>query len=104
MNIDAHQHFWKYDAARDTWITDPMQSIRRDFLPSDLAPELKANGIDACITVQADSSENDTHFLLDLAERDPHIAGVVGWVDLRSPQLEDRLREFAKFPKLRGFR
>jgi L-fuconolactonase len=104
MNIDAHQHFWKYDAARDTWITDPMHAIRRDFLPKDIAPELKANGTDACITVQADSSESDTRFLLDLAEREPLIAGVVGWVDLRSPQLEERLRAFAKFPKLRGFR
>jgi L-fuconolactonase len=104
MNIDAHQHFWKYDPARDTWITEPMHAVRRDFLPHDLAPELQANGIDACITVQADSSENDTRFLLDLAARNPHIAGVVGWVDLRSPQLEDRLRELSKFPKLRGFR
>jgi L-fuconolactonase len=104
MNIDAHQHFWKFDAARDTWITDPMQAIRKDFLPNDLAPELKANGIDACITVQADSSENDTRFLLDLAENNPQIAGVVGWVDLRSPQLEERLKAFSKFPKLRGFR
>ena len=104
MNIDAHQHFWKFDAARDTWITDPMQVIRKDFLPRDLAPDLKANGIDACITVQADSSENDTRFLLELAENDPQIAGVVGWVDLRSPQLEERLKAFSKFPKLRGFR
>jgi L-fuconolactonase len=104
MNIDAHQHFWKYNAARDTWITDPMQSIRRDFLPNDLAPELKANGIDAVIAVQADSSENETRFLVDLAERDARIAGVVGWVDLQSPQLEERLKFFSKFPKLRGFR
>jgi len=104
MNIDSHQHFWKYDAARDTWITEPMHAIRRDFLPDDLAPELTANGIDACVAVQADSSENDTRFLLDLAERDSRIAGVVGWVDLQSPQIEDRLKFFSKFPKLRGFR
>ncbi len=104
MNIDAHQHFWKYDAARDTWITDPMHAIRRDFFPEDLAPELTANGIDACIAVQANSSENDTDFLLGLAERDSRIAGVVGWVDLQSPQIEERLKFFSKFPKLRGFR
>ena len=81
-----------------------MHAIRRDFLPEDLAPELKANGIDACVAVQADSSENDTRFLLDLAEHDSRIAGVVGWVDLESPHIEDRLRFFSKFPKLRGFR
>ena len=52
MNIDSHQHFWRYDAARDTWITDAMQVIKRDFLTDDLAAEMKASGIDASVAVQ----------------------------------------------------
>ena len=104
MNIDSHQHFWRYDAARDTWITDAMQAIKRDFLPAELAAEMKASGMDASVAVQTMQSEDDTGFLLDLAEKDQRIAGVVGWVDLRSPKLEERLRYFSKFPKLRGFR
>jgi len=31
--IDAHQHFWKYDPVRDSWINEAMHKIRRDFLP-----------------------------------------------------------------------
>ena len=104
MNIDSHQHFWRYDAARDTWITDAMQAIKRDFLPDDLAAEMKASGVDASVAVQTVQSEDDTRFLLDLAEMDKRIAGVVGWVDLRSPNLEERLSYFSRFPKLRGFR
>ncbi len=63
--------------------TEDMAAIRRDFLPGDLAPELDASGVDATIAVQADQSEAETEFLLGLAEGNPRIAGVVGWVDLR---------------------
>jgi L-fuconolactonase len=104
MRIDAHQHFWRYDAEAYAWITDEMSVLRRDFLPADLLPELSANGIDASIAVQADQSERDTLFLLDLAAKNHAVAGVVGWVDLRSPSLPQRLEYFSQFEKLCGFR
>jgi L-fuconolactonase len=109
MQIDSHQHFWRYDAVRDAWITDRMRVLQRDFLPEHLAPELVTNGIDATVAVQADQSEDETNFLLGLcdenrAERDARIAGVVGWVDLRAPNLPERLEYFSQFEKLRGFR
>ncbi len=104
MKIDSHQHFWRYDAARDAWITESMAVLKRDFLPDHLAAELIANGIDASIAVQADQSENETMFLLDLAEKNKHIAGVVGWVDLLSPRVGERLEYFSRFSKLCGFR
>jgi L-fuconolactonase len=104
MKIDSHQHFWRYDAARDAWITESMAVLRRDFLPEHLAAELTANGIDASIAVQADQSENETMFLLDLAEMNKRIAGVVGWVDLLSPRVGERLEYFSRFSKLRGLR
>jgi L-fuconolactonase len=104
MNVDAHQHFWRYDAEAYAWITDDMSVLRRDFLPADLLPELSANGIEASIAVQADQSESDTLFLLDLAAKNNAIAGVVGWVDLRSPLVAERLKHFSQFEKLCGFR
>jgi L-fuconolactonase len=104
MVIDSHQHFWRFDPVRDAWITEDMAAIRRDFLPGDLAPELHANGVDATIAVQADQSEEETEFLLGLAEGNRRIAGVVGWLDLRSPEIESRLEYFSRFKKLRGVR
>lgn len=104
MTIDSHQHFWRYDAERDGWITDAMGLLKRDFLPEELERELDANGIDGTIAVQADQSEEETRFLLDLAEHRKRIAGVVGWVDLRSPGIAERLLFFSQFRKLRGFR
>ena len=104
MKIDAHQHFWKFNPVRDAWIDDTMEVIRKDFLPKDLSPTLHENGMDGCIAVQADSSEKETAFLLDLADNNPEIKGVVGWVDLLAADVESRLDYFSKHPKLKGIR
>lgn len=104
MQIDSHQHFWRYNPRRDGWITDDMAVLKRDFLPEDLIPELKANQIHGTVAVQADQSEQETMFLLDLASHSPQIKGVVGWVDLCSPELPKRLEYFSQFEKLCGFR
>lgn len=81
-----------------------MKVIQRDFLPEDLAPVLHENKINGCVSVQADQSENETQFLLKLAAEHDFIKGVVGWVDLRSTQLNERLKYFSGFKKLKGFR
>jgi L-fuconolactonase len=104
IRLDAHQHFWKYNPRRDAWITDEMAAIQRDFLPIDLEGTLAANGFDGCVAVQADQSLDETEFLLDLAARHPLIKGVVGWVDLRSPRLDETLETLAHDPRLRGLR
>ena len=102
--IDAHQHFWKYDALRQSWITEEMDIIRRDFLPGQLATELKENNIDGTVAVQADQTEEETAFLLELANSNPYIRGVVGWVDLQSNGIADKLASLKSFQKLKGFR
>jgi L-fuconolactonase len=104
IKIDSHQHFWRYNPTRDAWITDDMSILKRDFLPEELARECNANGISASIAVQADQSEKETLFLLEMAEGNPLIAGVVGWVDLASINVDERLQFFSRHEKLRGFR
>jgi L-fuconolactonase len=104
MKIDCHQHFWNYDPSVDLWITDEMKTIGKDFLPEDLEPLLKQTGFVGCIAVQSRQTEADTNFLLALAEQHDFIKGVVGWIDLRSPKLEERLEHFTQFKKLKGFR
>ena len=66
--IDAHQHFWKYNAEEFGWINDDMKVIRKDFLPADLKPLLAENNIDGCIAVQTKQTEEENNFLLQLAE------------------------------------
>jgi L-fuconolactonase len=104
MKIDSHIHFWKYHPVKDAWITDDMKVIQADFLPNDISLVFKENNIDGCVAVQADQSEAETHFLLQLADENDCIKGVVGWVDLRAPNLDERLNYFSQFKKLKGFR
>lgn len=104
QRIDAHQHFWIFDPVRDSWISEHMAAIRRDFLPGDLAPLLKENKMDGCIAVQADQSLEETDFLLKLASKNSFIKGVVGWTDLKSPLLEQTLRQYKGQAMLKGFR
>lgn len=104
MTIDSHQHFWRYNPVRDGWITEEMAALQRDYLPEHLLPELKLNQVEGCIAVQADQSEDETMLLVDLAQRHSFIRGVIGWVDLRSDRLPERLKFFSQFEKLRGFR
>ncbi len=104
MRVDAHQHFWTYTEAEYGWIDDSMRDLRRDFLPADLALLLLANGLDACVAVQARQSDEETRWLLELAEQNEIVAAVVGWIDLRSDDLEQALSAYAGSPALKGFR
>ena len=102
--IDSHQHFWHYSPETHPWISEDMSQLQQDFLPTDLKPELDRHNIDGCVAVQASQSEEDTLFLLDLADRYDFISGVVGWVDLQDERLEDRLAHYSRYSKLVGIR
>ena len=104
MHIDAHQHFWIYNQREYGWIDEPMASIRHDFLPADLEPQLEKNGFHGSVLVQVRQTLDETRWLLELAARNSFILGVVGWVDLRSPRLRAELESFAENPKLVGIR
>jgi L-fuconolactonase len=104
MRVDAHQHFWKYDAVRDTWMTDVMSVLKSDYLPDQLIKELRNHNIDGCISVQSWQSESETLFLNELAENHNWIFGVVGWIDLQRSNIEERLQYFSSFKKIKGWR
>jgi L-fuconolactonase len=104
MRIDAHQHFWRYHRDEYPWMSPAMEALRRDFLPGDLGPELEAAGFDGTIAVQARQTLEETRWLLELADGHPFVRGVVGWVDLRSPDVDAQLARFAAHPKLVGVR
>ncbi len=104
MQIDAHQHFWIYNHLEYGWIDDTMASIRRDFLPEELKPRLENNGFKGSVLVQVRQTLKETRWLLELAEGNPLILGVVGWVDLCSPRLRAQLQSLAGNPKLVGIR
>jgi L-fucono-1,5-lactonase len=104
MRIDAHQHFWQYNPREYDWIDDGMATIRRDFLPADLQPLLENTRFQGSVIVQVRQTLEETRWLLKLADANPFILGVVGWVDLCAPELRAQLESFAGRAKLVGIR
>lgn len=104
LRIDSHQHFWNYDPVAYAWISDDMEIIRQDFLPHDLEPVLQEYGFHGCVSVQADQSETENHFLLEHAINNDFIKGVVGWVDFKAENVEERLSYYKQLDKMKGFR
>jgi L-fuconolactonase len=104
MVIDSHVHFWKYNKKDYAWIDDSMKVLKKDYLPTDIEPVLKRNNVDGCIAVQADQTELETRFLAELSVTHPVIKGVVGWTDLRAPDIEKRLRDLKGYPSIKGIR
>jgi len=103
MRLDAHQHFWSYDAAQYPWIP-PGSPLHRSWLPDDLAALQRPLGFDGSIAVQARQVVEESDWLLSLADRHEVVKGVVGWVDLRSDRVEADLERLARHPKFVGVR
>lgn len=102
--IDAHQHFWKFDPVRDSWIDADMAVLQKDFLPNDLILHLQENNFEGSVVVQSAQSEEENLFQLDNAARHNFIKGVVGWVDLQATNVEERLTYYSSFNMMKGFR
>ena len=104
MRIDAHHHLWRYTPEEYGWIDDSMHSLRRDFLPEDLALEAAQCDVAGTVAVQARQTVEETDLLLELAADSTLIKGVVGWAPIAAPDFEDTLARLAAMPLVRGLR
>ena len=104
--IDSHQHFWQLSQPLNySWLdAPPLLAIKRNFLPEHLEPHLRVAGVSHTIVVQTQHDLRENLWLLDLADKHPFIAGVVGWVNLASPACEEQLQELRRHPKFVGVR
>src|SRR6478672_4000703 len=104
MRIDAHQHFWDPELLSYPWMPPAPTPLRRNFLPADLRPKLERNRFDGSIVVQATTQPEEAGWLLDLADANDFVLGVVAWADLTSPGLGHALDDLQKRPKFKGIR
>ncbi|SEL85930.1 L-fuconolactonase [Roseateles sp. YR242] len=102
--VDAHQHFWQLADRVGEWPPASLAAIHRDFGPADLQPLRQRAGVDGTVLVQSLPTEQDTHWMLSLADRHDFIWGVVGWTDMKAPDAAVRVAALARHPKLRGLR
>lgn len=105
MVIDAHQHFWELGRFNYDWLNDdPLEPIRRTYLPADLKQHLDATGVDQSIFVQTQHNVEENRWVLQFCEENEFLAGMVGWVDLASSDCESQLEEFRDNPHFVGIR
>jgi L-fuconolactonase len=102
--IDSHQHFWQVGRFDYPWMSPSLGVLYQDYLPDQLEPILKANGVSKTVLVQASNSVEESRWLLELVDANPFVAGVVGWVDLKSPEVDQQLDELTRHPKFKGVR
>ena len=102
--IDSHQHFWLRSRGDYDWLTPELGPIYQDFLVDDLRPILQTMKVSKTVLVQAAETDEETDFLLSIAEQTDFVAGVVGWVDMTSPEASERLKELASNPYFKGVR
>jgi L-fuconolactonase len=104
MIIDAHQHFWQLKRGDYDWLTPALIPLYRDFLPTDLQPILTQESIDGTVLIQAAPTVSETEFLLNIADENAFVWGVVGWVDFANTTAPAEIRRLAEHSKLVGLR
>jgi L-fuconolactonase len=72
--------------------------LRRAFGPDDLRPDLAREGITGTVVIQALPRIDETRYLLSLAEAEPFVAGVVGWVDLGADDVAEQIESLRSAP------
>lgn len=96
--VDAHHHLWDPDVGEYPWMTGEFAALRRRYDLADLRPLLAADGVTATIVVQVRADVAETIELLETSARSPEIVGVVGWADLTSPRVAERIAALRSGP------
>jgi len=102
--IDSHQHFWDPYQFDYFWLKPDDKILYRQYLPEHLKPEMDRAGVESCVFVQANHQLAENDWVLDLIDRTPWLAGMVGWVDLTRPKVAEVLDGLIRFVGFKGVR
>lgn len=104
MQIDAHHHLWRYRPEDYAWMGESPGPLGRDYLAADLGRLLSEGGLHGTVAVQARECLEENRFLVEQAEAEPRILGLVGWVPFREESVVQRVEELAGEPRFKGVR
>ncbi|WP_243075845.1 amidohydrolase [Microbacterium sp. SS28] len=83
--IDAHQHVWDPARAAYDWLGPELSPIDGPMAFEDVAPELRAAGVDFTVQVQSADNPEDTALMRASAAAHREVAGIVGFTPLDDP-------------------
>ena len=95
--VDSHHHFWNPADRAYPWM-EGLTELQRPFDAEDMRPLLEAAGVDYTVLVQTVSDVQETREFMDTAANTDFVAGVVGWVDLANPDIDQTLRSLKDRP------
>ena len=102
--VDAHIHFWQLSKGWYTALEPHMTILLKDHLPDDLAPWLKAAGVDKIVVVEAAETVEETRFCSRSCPK-VSLHRWSGWLD--RPRISRRcgvLRSLKNNPLYKGVR
>ena len=100
MKIDAHHHLWDLSIRPQTWMVgENMGPVRRNFDTDDLREAIHGTGIEKTVLVHATTTLAETYELLEIAQSDETVIGVVGWIDIDS---KEAIAEVEKYLQAAG--
>jgi L-fuconolactonase len=103
--VDTHTHF--YDPTRPEGVPWPGKDdtqLYRRVLPQDFERLVKPLGVTGTVVVEASHWVEDNQWILDLAEKDPFVLGLVGNLAPGTKEFAGHLARFAKNRLFRGIR
>ncbi len=103
--IDTHTHF--YDPSRPQGVPWPPKDdpvLSRPILPAEFEMLARPQGVIGTVVVEASPWVEDNQWLLQLADQNPYILGVVGNLQPGSPEFGTHLNRFSRNRLFRGIR
>lgn len=105
MNIDAHIHIWNQSHGEEFIACKAFPSLTGcEFLPDRMADMLQATNSAKAVLVHGPASDRHTDDRLSLAQQDPRILCVIGWLDARAPGAVQRIDALGQHRSFRGVR
>ena len=102
--LDTHFHIWDINEKYYTWLTPDLEEIYKTFFVDDYKKTIKGLGIDGAILVQAAADINESIKLLQIADENPLIKGVIAWLDFESDGVLNDLNTLNRYKNLKGVR
>ena len=102
--IDSHQHFWDPSRGDYLWMPKDDKILSRIYSETDLILDFKSTNVTNTVLVQAAATNNETEYMLSIADKSKIVSGVVGWINFENPKQLSQLKKFAKHPKFVGIR
>ena len=100
MRIDSHHHVWDLSVREQGWMVgEALNPIKKNFSINDLREAITGCGIDKTVVVQTVTNYDETPELLELADTDDLVAGVVGFLKIDA---EDAIAHLDSYQPLRG--